>query len=86
MRRPILNNSRRGDIIYDPFLGSGTTLIAAQLTDRICYGLDIDPHYMDVIVRRWQKLTGHPATLENDGRTFDQIAEERKSAAPMEQE
>ncbi len=79
MRRPILNNSRRGDIIYDPFLGSGTTLIAAQLTDRICYGLDIAPHYIDVIVRRWQKLTGHPATLENDGRTFDQIAEERKS-------
>jgi DNA modification methylase len=86
MRRPILNNSRRGDIIYDPFLGSGTLLVAAQLTDRICYGIDIDPHYMDVIVRRWQTLTGHQATLENDGRTFDQIAEERHSAAAMEEE
>jgi DNA modification methylase len=80
MRRPILNNSRRGDQVYDPFLGSGTTLIAAELTDRICYGLDIDPHYVDVIVTRWQKLTGKQATLDSDGRTFDEIAEERKSA------
>jgi DNA modification methylase len=58
MRRPILNNTVRGDIVYDPFLGSGTTLIAAASTDRICYGLDIDPRYVDVIVRRWQKFTG----------------------------
>ncbi|HTB11906.1 MAG TPA: DNA modification methylase [Bryobacteraceae bacterium] len=78
MRRPILNNTRLKDIVYDPFLGSGTTLIAAELTDRICYGLEIDPCYVDVIVRRWQELTGKKAVLEADGRTFEQIGEERK--------
>jgi DNA modification methylase len=77
MRRPILNNSVRGDVIYDPFLGSGTTLIAAHSTERICFGLDIDPRYIDVTVQRWQKLTGQVAILAADGRTFDQIAAER---------
>jgi DNA modification methylase len=86
MRRPILNNSRRGDTIYDPFLGSGTLLVAAEVTDRICYGLDIDPHYVDVIVTRWQKLTGKQATLEGDGRTFDEITEERKSTVAQAKE
>ena len=77
MRRPILNNSKRGDIIYDPFLGSGTTLIAAHSTERICFGLDIDPRYIDVAVQRWQKFTGQVAVLAADGRTFDQVAAER---------
>lgn len=77
MRRPILNNTVRGDIVFDPFLGSGTTLIAAAATNRICHGLEIDPSYVDVIVRRWQKLTGKVATLEDGGRTFDEIAAER---------
>ena len=79
MRRPILNNSQSGDIIYDPFLGSGTTLIAADLTDRVCYGLEIDPRYVDVIVTRWQTLTGKNAVLENDGRSFQQVSEQRES-------
>jgi DNA modification methylase len=78
MRRPILNNTRQRDIVYDPFLGSGTTLIAAELTDRVCYGLEIDPCYVDVIVMRWQELTGKKAVFEADGRTFEQVAEERK--------
>ena len=77
MRRPILNNTQRGDIVYDPFLGSGTTLIAATSAHRICYGLEIDPAYMDVIVRRWQRLTGKTAVLDGDGRSFDEIAAER---------
>jgi hypothetical protein len=77
MRRPILNHTERGDAVYDPFLGSGTTLIAAELTGRICYGLDIDPKYVDVTVRRWQDLTGRPATLEGDGRSFDDIKAQR---------
>jgi len=81
MRRPILNNSRRGDVIYDPFLGSGTTLIAAEGTDRFCLGLDIDPSYVDVIVRRWQELTGKRAMLEKDGRSFEQVAAERSLVA-----
>lgn len=64
-------------VIYDPFLGSGTTLIAAELTDRVCCGLDIDQSYMDVIVKRWQQLTGKSAVLEGDNRSFDQVAAER---------
>ena len=74
MRRPIQNNSRRDEIVYDPFLGSGTTLIAAHSMDRVCYGLEIDPRYVDMTVRRWQQLTGKPAVREADGRSFDEIA------------
>ncbi len=77
MRRPILNNTVRGDTVYDPFLGSGTTLIAAVSTGRICAGLDVDPGYVDLTVRRWQKFTGHAAVLERDGRTFDEISDQR---------
>jgi DNA modification methylase len=84
MRRPILNNTRQKDIVYDPFQGSGTTLVAAQLTDRVCYGLEIDPHYVDVIVARWQDLTGKKAVLEADGRTFEQVAEERQQIVGVE--
>jgi DNA modification methylase len=58
MRRPILSNTRRGETVYAPFLGSGTTLIAAECAERICDGLEIDPRYVDVIVRRWQQLAG----------------------------
>jgi len=78
MRRPILNNSARGDIVYDPFLGSGTTLIAANSTDRVCVGLDIDPMYIDLTIRRWQKLTSKAAVLISDGRTFDEVTAERR--------
>ena len=77
MRRPISNHTDRGGIVYDPFLGSGTTLMAAESTGRVCYGLDIDARYADVIVERWQKLTGQHAKLEGDGRSFDEIAAER---------
>jgi len=83
MRRPILNNSVPGDVVYDPFLGSGTTLIAAEKTERTCYGLDIDSRYVDVIVRRWQQVTGKRAVLEGDGRSFDQIAAERRPVAEV---
>ena len=77
MRRPLLNHTRRGESVYDPFLGSGTTLAAAELTERVCYGIELDPKYVDTIVTRWQNLTGDKATLEGDGRTFGQIAERR---------
>ena len=77
MRRPILNNSRRGEIIYDPFLGSGTTLIAAQETDRICFGMDIDPRYVDVAIERWQKLTQRTPVLATNGQTLDEVASGR---------
>jgi DNA modification methylase len=73
MRRPILNHTKRGELVYDPFLGSGTTMMAAEVTERICFGIDLDPRYVDVAVRRWQDFTGHQATLDGDGRTFDEI-------------
>jgi len=79
MRRPILNHLRRGELVYDPFLGSGTTLAAAELTERVCYGLELDPKYTDVVVQRWQTLAGSKATLDGDGRTFEEIAKERRS-------
>ncbi len=77
MRRPILNHIKRGDIVFDPFLGSGTTLMAAELTERVCYGIELDPKYCDVIVQRWQQFVGLEATLDGTNRTFDDIAAER---------
>jgi DNA modification methylase len=81
MRRPILNHTRRGEIVYEPFLGSGTTLAAAELTDRVCYGIELDPKYVDVVVERWQNLTGKRATLEADSRTFEQVKTARVGVA-----
>ena len=77
MRRPIVNHTKRGEAVYDPFLGSGTTMMAAELTQRVCCGIDIDPRYVDVAVMRWQEFTGQQATLESDDRTFEQVKAER---------
>ena len=74
MRRPIENNSAEGDSVYEPFSGSGTTLIAAERTNRRCFALELDPRYVDVAVTRWQSLTGEAAVLDGDGRSFDDIA------------
>jgi DNA modification methylase len=81
MRRPIENNSSPGQAIYEPFSGSGTTIVAAEQTGRICLCLEISPAYVDVTVKRWQDFTGAQATLDGDGRTFDQIAAERHPQA-----
>jgi DNA modification methylase len=81
MRRPILNHLRRGELVYEPFLGSGTTLAAAELTERVCCAIELDPKYVHVAVLRWQSLSGKQATLDGDGRTFEQIAAERQKAA-----
>jgi DNA modification methylase len=81
MRRPMLNNSSPGQVIYDPFLGSGTSVIAAETCGRICYGLEIDPRYCDVILERWRQFTGRQPKLDKDGRDFDVIAAERKREA-----
>src|SRR5262249_41701675 len=77
MRRPILNHTRRGELIYDPFIGSGTTLAAAEATQRVCYGIEQDPKYCDVTVLRWQQQSGKKAVLDGDGRTFAEIGAER---------
>jgi len=74
MQKPIVNHTKLGDAVYDAFLGSGTTLIAAEKTGRLCYGMDIYPPYVDQAVKRWQKLTDKQATLVGDGRTFDDLA------------
>jgi hypothetical protein len=73
----INNSSKGGDIVLDVFLGSGSTMIAAEKTGRSCYGIEISPAYIDVAVKRWQDFTGERATLDGDGRTFDDIAAER---------
>lgn len=77
MRRPIRNHTKRGELVYDPFLGSGTTLAAAETCGRACCGLELDPRYADVVVERWQGLTGKSATLEGDGRTFEAVGQDR---------
>ncbi len=69
--------SHRGDIVLDPFLGSGTALIAAEKTGRRAYGLELDPRYVDVAVRRWQNYTGRDALHAETGLTFDQLAARR---------
>src|ERR1700730_10445681 len=74
MRRPIANNSRPGQAIYDPFLGSGTSLIAAEMTGRVCYGVELTPGYVDVVVRRWQGFTGRAAIHQASGQSFDERA------------
>jgi DNA modification methylase len=81
MRRPILNHTKRGELVYEPFLGSGTTLAAAELTERVCCGIELDPKYVDVVIQRWQTLSGKQARLEGDGRTFEEIGEQRRRVA-----
>jgi DNA modification methylase len=75
--------TKRGDVVLDTFLGSGSTLMAAQETGRICCGVELDPLYVDVAVRRWQKATGRDAVLVETGETFDNVAQ-RLLAAPTE--
>ena len=75
----ILDCSARGDIVLDGFLGSGTTVIAAERTGRRCY-LELDPGYIDTVIRRWQKLTGGSAYLAASGCRFDDLAREAEAA------
>lgn len=77
MRRPILNNSVGGDLVYDPFLGSGTTVIAAHQEGRVCLGLELSPAYVDVIVQRWAEFTGLVPIHQATGKTFAALKAER---------
>jgi DNA methylase/ParB-like nuclease domain len=74
----ILDCSIRGDIVLDSFLGGGTTVIAAERTGRRCYGIELDPLYVDVVVRRWQAFSGQVARQQSTGRSFDELAAEVK--------
>ena len=80
MQRPIENNSVAGEAVYDPFCGSGTTIIAAETTSRKCYAIEVSPSYVDVAVLRWEAFTGKSATLASDGRTFTDVAVLRRKA------
>ena len=74
MERSIRNSSRPGDVVLDCFGGSGSTLIAAEKSGRLARLIELDPKYVDVIVRRWQDWTGKQATRESDGLAFDDQA------------
>ncbi|WP_352966189.1 site-specific DNA-methyltransferase [Mesorhizobium sp. M1312] len=81
MKRPIENNSSPGQAVYEPFCGSGTTIIAAEMTGRCCHAIELNAAYVDVAVKRWQEFTGQAAMLEGDGRTFAELGAERLAEA-----
>lgn len=78
MKRPIENNSVEGDHIYEPFSGSGTTLIAGEMTGRHVHAIELNPAYVDIAVTRWQKFTGKQAVNEATGKTFDETKAKMK--------
>ena len=80
----LLDLTNRGDIVIDPFLGSGSTLIAAEATGRVCRGVELDPLYVDVIARRYEAATGNQAVLVETGETFQALGARRgREAAPV---
>ena len=70
-------SSNKGRLILDSFLGSGSTLIACEKTNRKCYGMELDEKYCDVIIKRWEEYTGKKATLESTGQTYEELKAER---------
>lgn len=79
-RRAITNSSRPGEVVIDGFLGSGTTLIGAELSGRRCFGVELDSVYAEVVIRRWEKLTGQLASLAGtDGETLEQAQRRRRA-------
>ena len=84
MRRPIVNHTTPGEGVYDPFLGSGSTLIACEKAKRVLFGIDIDPKYVDCAVSRWEKFSGKQATLDSTGQTFAQVRESRLGTTQSE--
>jgi len=79
----ILDLANRGEIVLDPFLSSGSTLIAAQRTGRRCFGMELDPLYADVVVRRYQEIYGKFAVLESTGESFQALPLRRKAEAEV---
>jgi DNA modification methylase len=77
IERAIGNSSQQSDLVLDPFAGSGSTLIACQRMRRCARLIELEPQYVDVIVRRWQEFTGRSAILEGHGGTFAEVANER---------
>jgi DNA modification methylase len=81
MRRPIENNSSPGQAVYEPFSGSGTTLIAAEMTGRACHAIELSPAYVDVAVLRWQAFTGLQATLEASREPWGTVVAQRNAVS-----
>ena len=77
MRRPMLNNSSPGQAGFEPFMGSGTTLIAAETTGRVCFGIELNPAYIDVAIERWQQFTGANAVQADTGEIFADLKAKR---------
>ena len=75
----LIDLTNRGEIMLDPFLGSGSTLIAAEKTGRICCGIELDPLYVDVIIRRYEAETGIAAILAESGETFEKVVARRRN-------
>jgi DNA modification methylase len=84
MARPIENNSSSGQAVFDPFCGSGTTIIAAEMSGRSCHAIELSPAYVDVAVLRWKAFTGQETTLDGSGRTFVEVRAERAGAVERE--
>jgi hypothetical protein len=77
----MLDLTRRADIVLDPFLGPGSTLIAAHGIGRRCFGIELNPRYVDVVLKRWQAVHGVSATLEFTGEAFDVVVPRRQQEA-----
>jgi DNA modification methylase len=77
MQRPMENNSKRGDFVYEPFSGSGTSIIAGEISDRRVLAVELSPQYVDLAVRRWEQFTHREATLQATGQTFGAVKSER---------
>ena len=71
IEKALINCSKSKDLVLDLFLGSGSTLIGCEKKGRKCYGMELDPKYVDVVIKRWQEYTGKEATLEGTGETFN---------------
>lgn len=78
MRRPIRNNSSPGQTLFEPFMGSGTTPIAAETKGQACFGIELKPAYVDVAIERWQQFTGAAAVSVDTGETFAYLGAKRR--------
>jgi DNA modification methylase len=80
VERAITNSSRKSDLVLDPFAGAGSTILAAERTGRRACAVEIDPHYCDVILRRWEAYSGQPARLAPGAQSFAEVSAERRPA------